>query len=166
MPTINRFNDLRLIAVISTWGGDHTSADILVKHDAIENVTRVFKRENIAYDVVIEDLQKRIDEENPPLTPEEMELHDRRGMTFFYINHYHQCVTSIFSISVLIKFSITISSIIIIGLPLTVSTLVNPIATITPASTCACINNIRRVHVILLQQELTIFGVTGLPIAE
>ncbi|KAI8439586.1 hypothetical protein MSG28_013313 [Choristoneura fumiferana] len=80
---------LRRRNLISTWGGDHTSADILVKHDAIENVTRVFKRENIAYDVIIENLQKRIDEENPPLSPEEMELHDRRGHRMTW-KQYHR----------------------------------------------------------------------------
>ncbi|XP_063386543.1 carboxypeptidase B-like isoform X1 [Cydia fagiglandana] len=80
---------LRRRNLVSTWGGDHSSADILVRHDAIENVTRIFKRENISYDVIIEDLQKRIDEENPPLSPEELELHDRRGHRMTW-KQYHR----------------------------------------------------------------------------
>lgn len=53
--------------------------DILVKPNAVKNVTRAFKRENITYDVLIEDLQRRIDEENPPLDENELSLQDRRG---------------------------------------------------------------------------------------
>ena len=66
--------------VITTWGGNHTYVDVLVKPNAIQNITRVFNRENISYHVVIEDLQKRIDEENPPLDENEVELQDRQGL--------------------------------------------------------------------------------------
>lgn len=52
---------------------------------AIDNVTRVFKRENINYDVVIDDIQKRIDEENPPLDTNELELQDRKGSCIYFI---------------------------------------------------------------------------------
>lgn len=65
--------------MISTWGGNQTSIDILVKSQAVQNVTRVFQRERIPVEVVIEDLQQRINEENPPLDPNEIELQDRRG---------------------------------------------------------------------------------------
>lgn len=66
--------------MISTWGGSNSTIDVLIKSDALSNVTRVFKRDNISYAVVIEDLQKRINEENPPLNENELELQDRRGM--------------------------------------------------------------------------------------
>lgn len=111
------FDDLCLIAVISTWGGDHTSADILVKHDAIANVTRVFKRENIAYEIIIEDLQKRIDEENPPRSPEELELDDRRGMTFYISLICHVIFNGIIRIYI-IHFFLNIP-ILTTGLPMT-----------------------------------------------
>ncbi|XP_026756204.3 carboxypeptidase B-like [Galleria mellonella] len=64
---------------IATWGTNGTAIDVFIKPDAIQNVTRVLSRENIAFEVVIEDLQKRIDEENPPLDENEVELQDRRG---------------------------------------------------------------------------------------
>ncbi|XP_047992018.1 carboxypeptidase A1-like [Leguminivora glycinivorella] len=80
---------LRRRNLLSTWGGDHSSADVVVRQDAIDEVTRIFKRENISYVVIIEDLQKRIDEENPPLSPEEMELHDRRGHRMTW-KQYHR----------------------------------------------------------------------------
>lgn len=51
-----------------------------MKPNAIQNITRVFNRENISYHVVIEDLQKRIDEENPRLDENEIELQDRQGL--------------------------------------------------------------------------------------
>lgn len=66
--------------MIATWGGNNNTIDVLVKSNAISNVTRVFKREDISFDIVIEDLQKRINEENPPLDENELELQDRRGM--------------------------------------------------------------------------------------
>nr|USU81839.1 M14 metal carboxypeptidase 8 [Antheraea pernyi] len=80
---------LRRRNLISTWGGNQTSIDILIKLNTLENVTRVFKRENIGYEVVIEDLQKRINEENPPLDDNEMELQDRRGHRMTW-KQYHR----------------------------------------------------------------------------
>nr|UPI76683.1 M14 metal carboxypeptidase 6 [Antheraea yamamai] len=80
---------LRRRNLISTWGGNQTSIDILIKPNTLENVTRVFKRENIGYEVVIEDLQKRINEENPPLDDNEMELQDRRGHRMTW-KQYHR----------------------------------------------------------------------------
>lgn len=69
-------------SVISTWGGSQSSIDVLVKPNAVQNVTRVFNRENISFEVVINDLQERINEENPPLDQNELELQDRRGKFF------------------------------------------------------------------------------------
>lgn len=94
--------------------------DILVKQTAVQNVTRVMKRENITYDIIIEDLQKRINEENPPLDENEIELQDRRGEFEILI------------INILINFF-----------------------------TNKTRRDIPRVGVVLLQRELTIFGVTG-----
>lgn len=73
----------RIFSVVSTWGGNQSSIDILVKSNAISNVTRVFKREKISYDIIIDDLQKRIDEENPPLDENELQLQDRRGLDIY-----------------------------------------------------------------------------------
>lgn len=108
-------------AVISTWAGNQTYMDILVKQTAVQNVTRVMKRENITYDIIIEDLQKRINEENPPLDENEIELQDRRG-----------------------EFEITVI----------INILINFVTNKTR-------RDIPRVGVVLLQRELTIFGVTG-----
>lgn len=76
---LHRCIDYEYISVLTTWGGSNTTIDVLIKSDAISNVTGVFKRDNIPYDIVIDDLQKRINEENPPLDENELELQDRRG---------------------------------------------------------------------------------------
>ncbi|NP_001036933.1 carboxypeptidase B-like isoform X2 [Bombyx mandarina] len=80
---------LRRRNLISTWGGNQSSVDILIKPNVVENITRVFKRESIDYNVVIEDLQKRINEENPPLDNDEIELQDRRGHRMTW-KQYHR----------------------------------------------------------------------------
>ncbi|XP_013148300.1 PREDICTED: carboxypeptidase B-like [Papilio polytes] len=80
---------LRRRNLISTWGGNQSSIDILVKSNAVNNVTRVFKRERIPIEVVIEDLQQRINEENPELDPNEVELQNRRGHRMTW-KQYHR----------------------------------------------------------------------------
>ncbi|GBP50617.1 Carboxypeptidase B [Eumeta japonica] len=73
---------LRRRNLISTWGGNQSSVDILIKPQALGNVSRVFKRENIVYNIIIDDLQQRINEENPPLDENELELQDRRARSY------------------------------------------------------------------------------------
>ncbi|XP_049875752.1 carboxypeptidase B-like [Pectinophora gossypiella] len=85
----NIISRLRRRNLLSTWGGNQTYIDVLVKSNAITNVTRIMKRENITYHVVIDDLQKRIDEENPPLDQNELELQDRRGHRMTW-KQYHR----------------------------------------------------------------------------
>lgn len=77
VSTNNLFSD------ISTWAGNGTAIDVLVKPHAVENVTAILKKEKIRYEVVVENLQKMIDEENPPLDENELELQDRRGILYF-----------------------------------------------------------------------------------
>ncbi|CAH0725651.1 unnamed protein product, partial [Brenthis ino] len=80
---------LRRRNLIATWGGNHSYVDVLVKPNALQNVTRIFNRENISFDVIIDDLQKRINEENPPLDENEVELQDRRGHRMTW-KQYHR----------------------------------------------------------------------------
>lgn len=77
------------------WGGNATALDILVKPHAIDSVKEKLKENSIKYEIVIEDLQKAIDEENPT----EIELDDRRGKDlissvsynlYFYTRLYQQ----------------------------------------------------------------------------
>lgn len=75
--------------LISTWGGNQSSVDILVYSNALDNVTRIFKKEKILYEIIIDDLQERINRENPPLDDEELQLQDRRGHRMTW-KQYHR----------------------------------------------------------------------------
>lgn len=68
-----------IILVIASWGGTESSIDVLIKPKVIENVTTILKSKEIPYSIMIEDLQQRINEENPPLDENDSELQDRRG---------------------------------------------------------------------------------------
>ncbi|KAG5868272.1 hypothetical protein JTB14_032987 [Gonioctena quinquepunctata] len=61
---------------ISTWGGNTTSIDILVKPENLDKVKAILTDKNINYDVLINDLQKAIDEENPSIFDD---TEDRKG---------------------------------------------------------------------------------------
>ncbi|KAF7278955.1 hypothetical protein GWI33_007819 [Rhynchophorus ferrugineus] len=63
---------------ITMWGGNATSIDILVKSGSLNKVRQVLSDENIVYHVTINDLQKAIDEENPPLDEDE-DFDNRNG---------------------------------------------------------------------------------------
>lgn len=63
---------------ISMWGGNAAFIDILVKAKSLQKVTQKLKENNIEYELLIPDVQKAIDEENPPMLEEE-ETDDRQG---------------------------------------------------------------------------------------
>lgn len=60
------------------WGGNATIIDILVRDSSVEKVKQKLEESKIRYEVIIEDLQKAIDEENPPIEESE-DLDDRKG---------------------------------------------------------------------------------------
>ncbi|XP_057667015.1 carboxypeptidase B-like [Diorhabda carinulata] len=70
---------------ISMWGGNRTAIDILVKPNSLRTVEEAFKEKQINFDVIIQDLQKAIDEENNPI----QENTDRQGHRLTW-NSYHR----------------------------------------------------------------------------
>ncbi|KAF7418990.1 hypothetical protein HZH68_001643 [Vespula germanica] len=70
--------------LFSVWSGNDTTMDIMVRQDAIPRVSRILREKNVRYDVVINDLQKAIDEENPPLSEELMEELEGRKDNLFH----------------------------------------------------------------------------------
>lgn len=60
------------------WGGNLTYLDVLVRNQSLNAVRRQFNYNEISFDVIIDDLQKAIDEENPPITDDD-ELEIRQG---------------------------------------------------------------------------------------
>ncbi|KAI4490870.1 hypothetical protein M0804_003814 [Polistes exclamans] len=66
-------SELQEIGLSSPWFSNDTTVDIMVKQDAIARTSRILKEKNLRYEVVINDLQRAINEENPPLSSELME---------------------------------------------------------------------------------------------
>ncbi|XP_048508741.1 carboxypeptidase B-like isoform X1 [Athalia rosae] len=58
---------------VSTWVGNGTAVDVLVRPDVIPRVTRFLRERQVNYDVIIPDLQQAIDQENPIPSLESME---------------------------------------------------------------------------------------------
>ncbi|KAI4504475.1 hypothetical protein M0802_000025 [Mischocyttarus mexicanus] len=65
--------ELQEIGLTSPWFSNDTTVDIMVKQDEIARTSRTLKEMNLRYEIVIDDLQKAINEENPPLSVELME---------------------------------------------------------------------------------------------
>lgn len=67
--------------VFSLWTGNETTIDVMVRSEEIPRVARYLEQKELQYQVVIDDLQKEIDEENHILSEEEMlELEGRKGL--------------------------------------------------------------------------------------
>lgn len=66
--------------VFSVWLGNETTFDVMVRSQEIPRIARYLGQKDLEYNVVIEDLQKQIDEENPVPSEEEMqEMEGRFG---------------------------------------------------------------------------------------
>ncbi|XP_076377356.1 carboxypeptidase B isoform X1 [Megalopta genalis] len=65
--------DFQEAGLFSVWLGNETAVDVMVRSEEIPRVARYLKQKDLEYNVVIEDLQKEIDEENPVPSEEEMQ---------------------------------------------------------------------------------------------
>jgi len=63
--------------VIQKWFTNSTSVDIMVKKDKTEFVKNILNNGSLPFDIFIDDIQRAIDEENPPIN--EDELSGRQG---------------------------------------------------------------------------------------
>ncbi|XP_076230037.1 carboxypeptidase B [Nomia melanderi] len=59
--------------LFSLWLGNETTFDVMVRSQEIPRIARYLQQKDLQYNVVIEDLQKKIDEENPLPSEEEMQ---------------------------------------------------------------------------------------------
>lgn len=64
---------------ISLWSINGTEVDMFVRKSAVEGVTQILKENNIRYTVLVADMQRQIEEENPPQSEIE-QLQNRNGM--------------------------------------------------------------------------------------
>lgn len=65
--------------MIEKWFTNTTSVDIMVKKDNSDIVKDTLKNGSLLFDVFIDDIQRAIDEENPPINEDESELSGRQG---------------------------------------------------------------------------------------
>lgn len=65
--------------MIEKWFTNTTSVDIMVKKDNSEIVKNTLKNGSLLFDVFIDDIQRAINEENPPINEDESELSGRQG---------------------------------------------------------------------------------------
>jgi len=70
----------------SIWNSDGKTADLFLKRSAIEDVRQQFKVNNISYSVVVDDLQKKIDEENPK--EDESQYQNRSGHRMTWTSYH------------------------------------------------------------------------------
>ncbi|OAD61119.1 Carboxypeptidase B [Eufriesea mexicana] len=72
--------DFQEAGLLSLWVGNDTAVDVMIRPEEISRVSRYLKQKELQYEVVIEDLQRAIDEENPLLSEQEVEeLEGRKG---------------------------------------------------------------------------------------
>ncbi|XP_048267587.1 carboxypeptidase B isoform X1 [Bombus terrestris] len=77
--------DCQEAGLLSLWAGNDTAVDVMVRSEEISRVSRYLGQKDLQYQVVIEDLQKAIDEENPSLSEEEMdELEGRKARSAWW----------------------------------------------------------------------------------
>lgn len=64
---------------VSLWSINGTEIDMFVRRSAVEGVRQELKENNVPYTVLVEDMQRQIEEENPPQSEIE-QLQNRNGM--------------------------------------------------------------------------------------
>lgn len=64
---------------VALWSTNGTEVDVFLKKSSVDGVRQVLKENNIRYSVLIEDMQRQIEHENPPI--EEIEEFQNRNGT-------------------------------------------------------------------------------------
>lgn len=65
--------------MIQKWFTNSISVDIMVQKKNSEIVKNALNNGSLAFNVFIEDIQQAINEENPPVNEDELELSGRQG---------------------------------------------------------------------------------------
>lgn len=68
------------------WGSNTTSVDLYVKKEKVEEVKGALEKASMDFRVLIDDVQQAVDDENPPITSEELnEFTSRKGNNYLFI---------------------------------------------------------------------------------
>ncbi|XP_015433604.1 PREDICTED: carboxypeptidase B-like [Dufourea novaeangliae] len=79
-PLLNVAMDFQEAGLFGFWTGNETAIDVMVRSEEIARVARYLEQKDLDYNVVIDNLQKQMDEENNVLSEEEMqEIEGRNG---------------------------------------------------------------------------------------
>jgi len=81
--------------VVEKWFTNSTSVDIMVKKDNSEFVKNTLNNGSLSFDIFINDIQRAINDENPPINEDELELSGRQGCIL--------CINNNFVVQVVIK---------------------------------------------------------------
>jgi len=73
--------------VIEKWFTNSTSVDIMVKKVNSETVKNTLNNGSLSFDIFVDDIQRAINEENPPINEDELELSGRQGCNFCINNN-------------------------------------------------------------------------------
>lgn len=65
--------------MIEKWFTNSTSVDIMVKKDNSDIVKNALYNGSLSFDIFIDDIQRAINEENPPVSDDELEFSGRQG---------------------------------------------------------------------------------------
>lgn len=77
---------LQYFLEITFWGGNLTTIDMVLKPEYVEEIRQLLSQEHIKYQVLFQDLQKAIDEENPPISEETSDRHgNKKLITFIFL---------------------------------------------------------------------------------
>jgi len=74
--------------VIEKWFTNSTSVDIMVKKVNSETVKNSLNNGSLSFDIFIDDIQRAINDENPPINEDELELYGRQGCNLCINNNY------------------------------------------------------------------------------
>lgn len=69
---------------MALWSINGTEVDVFLKSSAVDGARQVLKDNNIPYTILVEDMQRQIEEENPPQSEIE-QLQNRNGMQIVLI---------------------------------------------------------------------------------
>lgn len=78
-----------ILTAYSIWSNNVSAADIFIQRNMVDNIGQLFETYNLRYEILIDDVERAIKEENPPLSQEaQEELEGRKGLSFLLQLYY------------------------------------------------------------------------------
>ncbi|XP_022161977.1 carboxypeptidase B-like [Myzus persicae] len=84
-----KIKELENQGLIEKWFTNSTSVDIMVKKENSEIVKNTLNNGSLSFNIFINDIQRAINDENPPINEDELELFGRQGHNLTF-ERYHK----------------------------------------------------------------------------